>query len=432
MAIGLPWAARGSWLLAASLAGSEAEEFGRGFPRLVAVLDRLRSVELRLGRLPESLAIHRLYKVVASVVARDDESIQDEILEADVAYESVLANALLNLDQARAAALVRLPDFLGTHDLPVARASLLLVLGHDAALPEWLNVEPRGEQAFLAAFRHAQGGVTLKFGPTGRTEDGLLETRVLGVRIRAEFEGGSPAKETAESILAAMESVMATTAGRGFFGFVPEVVIRIRPGHFTSFPWRVVDGAENRQMEVAVAQFDPSRLTMQEQGHLREAVVTVVARIVARAFHIDRPDEALQQLFGEEGALARASNFTGSFVTAGDLYAGVKTGIDGLLSGEEAEYLPTGTEPPWEKPGAAKSSGKATCWRAFRARPVGSDITAPRRNPSGVGHRRTRLGPGAMDGLRLLRRPRWPDGRPNVRRCNRCFDDLARVAPGVW
>jgi hypothetical protein len=361
MAIGLPWAARGSWLLAAGLAGSDAEGFGRGFPRLVAVLDRLRSVELRLGRLAESLAIHRLYRIVATVVARDTSSMQDEIVNADVAYEAVLANGLLNLDQARAASLVRLPDFLGAHGLPVARASLLLVLGRDAELPEWLDVEQGGERTFLAALRDAEGGATLRMRPTDRPEDGLIETRVLGVRVRVEFEGGSPAKETAESILAAMESVMATTAGRGFFGFVPEVVVRIRPGHLISFPWSIVHGAEDVPIEVAVARFDPSRLTKQEQGQLREAVVAVVATIIARAFHVDRPDDTLTHLFGDEGALARASNFTGSFVTAGDLYDSVKTGVNGLLSGQETEYLPTGIEPPWTSPGSGKGSGN---WQA--------------------------------------------------------------------
>jgi hypothetical protein len=361
LAIGLPWAARGSWLLAASLAGSDAEAFGRGFPRLVSVLDRLRSVELRLGRLPESLAIHRLYRIVATVVVRDDESMQDLMAEADVAYEAVLANGLLNLDQVGAASLVRLPDFLGAHGLPVARASLLLVLGRDAELPEWLHVEAGGERTFLAALREAAGGVTLKIGPTGRPDDGVLETHVLGVRVRVEFEGSGPERETAESILAATESVMATTAGRGFFGFLPEVVVRIRSDQVTSFPWRVVDGAEDVPIELAVARFDPSRLTMQEQGQLREAVVTIVAKIIARGFHVDRPDDTLMQLFSEEGALARASNFTGSFVTAGDLYDSVKTGVDGLLSGQETEYLPTGIEPPWMSPGSGKAAGN---WRA--------------------------------------------------------------------
>lgn len=348
LAMGLPWAARGSWLMAASLAGSDAEGFGRGFPRLVVVLDRLRSVELRLGRLPESLSIHRLYRLVASVVAREYDGMRDDIAEADVAYESVLANALLNLDERGFARLVRLPDFLATQDLPVARAALLFALGHVATLPDWVGVEAGGEGRFLSKLRAAQGGVKLETGGAGRPDDGTLETRILGVRIRAEFEGGSPAKETAESILAAMESVLATTAGRGFFGMVPLVVIQIRPGHFTTFPWRVVDRMDGDPIEVAVARFDPSHLTIAEQGQVHEAVVAVVARIVARGFHIDRLDETLPRLFGEEGALARASNFTGSFVTAGDLYDGLATGIDALLSGEEAAYPPTDMGPTWD------------------------------------------------------------------------------------
>lgn len=347
LAIGLPWAARGSWLMAASLAGPDAEGFGRDFPRLLIVFDRLRSVELRLGRLPESLAIHRLYRLVASVAARDDASIQNDVAEADVAYESVLANALLNLDAA-AAQLPKLPDFLASQNLPIARTALLYTLGHEATLPEWLGVASGGERRFLSNLRAAPGGVNLNVG-VGRPGDGILEARVLGVRIEAQFEGGSPAKETAESLLAAIESLLATTAGRGFFGFVPLVVIRVRPGHFTEFPWRVVDGADGDPTEVAVAQFDPSQLTTAQQGRVHEALVEAVARIVARGFHIDTPDQTLAQLFGEEGALARASSFTGSFVSAGDLYEGLESGLDGLLSGEEVAYSPTGSSPIWDE-----------------------------------------------------------------------------------
>jgi hypothetical protein len=199
LAIGLPWAARGSWLLAANLAGPDVEGFGRGFPRLVVVFDRLRAVELDLGRLAESLAIHRLYRLVAAVVSREHEAARDEIADADVSYEMALANALLNLDVETLESLVRLPDYLANQGLPVARAALVHALGYDVTLPEWTGLEAGSEAAFLTSLRSADGGVRLRAGPVSGT--GTIETKVLGVRVVVAFEGGSPAKEAAESIL---------------------------------------------------------------------------------------------------------------------------------------------------------------------------------------------------------------------------------------
>jgi hypothetical protein len=348
LAMGLPWAARGSWLMASGLAGSDVQGFGQGFPRLAMVLDRLRSVELRVGRLVESLAIHRLYRIVASVVAREYESLRDDIVEADVAYEFVLSNALLNLDGPSATSFIKLPDLLEAEDLPMARAGLLRVLGHESALPDWVGVEPGGELRFLSGVRAATGGVRLDPDAAGRPGSGTIETRVLGVRVQVEFDGGSPAKETAESILAALESVLATSAGRGFAGYSPLLVVHVRPGQFTPFPWRLIEGEDDGPVEVAVAQFDPSHLSLEEQGAIREGLIELIARVIPRAFIVNEPDETFRQLFGEEGALARAANFTGSFVTAGDLYDPSARGLDGLLSGDEASYPSTGLEPRWD------------------------------------------------------------------------------------
>lgn len=354
LAIGLPWAARGSWLLAANLAGPDVEGFGHGFPRLVVVLDRLRAVELELGRLAESLAIHRLYRLVAAVVAREHEAARDEIADADVSYEMALANALLNLDEETLESLKLLPDYLASQGLPVARAALVHSLGYDVALPEWTGVKAGGESAFMTGLRSADGGVRLRAGPVYGT--GMIETRVLGVRVVAAFEGGSPAKEAAESILGAVESVLATAAGRGVFGFTSVARITIRPGHFTAFPWRIVsNGDDNDSIEIAVSTFDPAALTPAQQGQIQEAIIALLARVIARWFHIDDLVPTLHNMLGAEGALARAASFTGSFVTAGDLYDGIRTGLAGLLVGDEQAYpsrgvaAPVGAEPGGER-----------------------------------------------------------------------------------
>jgi hypothetical protein len=348
-AMALPWAARGSWLLAASLAGSDSESFATEFPRLVTILERLRSIELRLGRLPQSLAVHRVYRAVESAIASDTEDMSDALAEADVAYEAVLGSGLLGLDKDALGHLARLPDLLGSIGLPVARSSLLFALGHEPEVPTEVGLKPGEETVFFDRLRHASGGAQLD--PTQLAARGpfTLRSRVLGVLVRTQYDEGSPGCEIAESILAALESMLATALALGVVGKIPEVLITIRRGHFTPFPFRTVDQErQSASVEIAYAPFDVGNLTMQQQADVREALQHVLARVVAEGFQFDRLEEVLPRLFGEEGALARSSNFTGSFVTGANLMGRViETGMSALLSGTEREFGVTDQAPVW-------------------------------------------------------------------------------------
>jgi hypothetical protein len=74
-----------------------------------------------------------------------------------------------------------------------------------------------------------------------------------------------------------------------------------------------VSNADDDSLEIAVSRFDPSALTMGQQGQIQEAIVALLARVIARWFHIDDLDTTLHNVLGAEGALARAASFTGSF-----------------------------------------------------------------------------------------------------------------------
>ena len=129
--MGLPWAARGSWLVASALLGGDGIRQAEALPRLVYVLDRLRGVELRLGRLPESLSVHRLCEIVARATSVDDADLGEVLAEASVSYEAALAYALMRVPQTSLPRLARLPDALARLGLDVARGGLLLAMGHD-------------------------------------------------------------------------------------------------------------------------------------------------------------------------------------------------------------------------------------------------------------------------------------------------------------
>jgi len=346
--MGLPWAARGSWLHAAAIAGADVEATGAGLPRLVSVLDRLRGVELFLGRFPQSLSVHRVYKVAESALLVDRVELREAFEHADIAYDAVLGQSLLRVTADTLRLLSRAPDLLERLGLPIAEGALLFALGYSEELTDL--GETNEVIAKIDELRRAGSGASISrenLAPGGSV---VLESRVLGIRLVADHERGAPATEIAESTLAATEGLMATAAGLGVVGVVPEYRITVRRGHFSPWPFRVTQApvAEPPAVEIAYALFDPAALSGEQQAEIRLALREVVGRIMARAFYLGNLEKVLSQLFGDERGLDRSLNFTGSFVTAGDLMG--KTGDGGiaaLLDGTEHDHPIRGSGHEW-------------------------------------------------------------------------------------
>lgn len=351
--MGLPWAARGAWLLASSLLGSEVVASPAELPRLVAMLDRIRGVELFVGRLPQALSVHRICALAASAVAVDTANIRGLLADRDTKFEIALAYALMRQPHAAIRRLSRAPDMLGRYGLDLARSALLFALGHEGEVSDAVGTREEAVE-LLRTLREVPEGPELMADQFGSGRTAVLATRVLGVTIRAEYDRGSPAAEIAESCLGATEALLATGVGLGIFGRVPELRLTVRKGHFTPWPFRVVSGGargNDGPIEIAYTTFDPAVLTALEQAAIRDPLREVVTRIMARGFYLGPTDEALHRLFGDERALERALNFAASFVTVGDLMGETQAqGLGALLDGTERNFLLSEDQPEWTKP----------------------------------------------------------------------------------
>lgn len=334
--LGLAWAARASWLLAANLLGNDLATSVEELPRLGFVLDRLRAVELRLGRLIPSLVVHRLYLLVARAVVADSEAHEEWVAGADLAYEAALGRALLRLPVDALQRLDALPDALGRLDLGIAKAALLLAFGHEPAAPPAFE-SPSETADFLRLLRDSADGPSIDPGLLQPSATRQLRSRVLGVEIHAEYDDGSPGAEIAESSLGALEALLATGMAHNVMGAEPSVHLRIRRGHFTPLPFRLVSkGAKADPVEIAFGDFDPAALNTKLQQEVRDQLGHIVFTVTLRAFYLG---DGLDSLLGDERALDRSLNFAVSFVTAGDLLGQAhQRGLAAVLNGTEARY----------------------------------------------------------------------------------------------
>jgi hypothetical protein len=145
----LPWAARGSLIIAASLATDEFHKFGRLTRQQVACYDRLRWIELQLGRLPQALEWHQLAALASQAVGVNLATDSFDM------FDAVLGIELLKADLSQLRELESLPDILDEMGLYMARSALLFSLGQPAELPDDLLREERAtaEHKFMRQWR---------------------------------------------------------------------------------------------------------------------------------------------------------------------------------------------------------------------------------------------------------------------------------------
>ncbi|MGA3285517.1 MAG: hypothetical protein ABSD57_13805, partial [Verrucomicrobiota bacterium] len=238
--VGLLWAARGVILIAASLASNELRTYSEVSPVHAACYDKLRWLELRLGRLPQTFAWHEVYYGIKSVLA--DQGYELKRFDSyEVNFDAIVGILVLKADLWQLKQLSRLPDTLEKLDLIMSAEATRFALGHEDCLPEGLF--PKGTSKdniyrFFAKWRDQPAADDLPANPLlyeGRKV--TLTSVILGCKVTVETENSSPCIDLAESILAALENLLATSIQDHLIAREPLLTINVRKSDFAQTPF---------------------------------------------------------------------------------------------------------------------------------------------------------------------------------------------------
>jgi hypothetical protein len=310
--VGLLWAARGTLLNAASLASNEWWAYSEISLAQHGCYNRLKWVELQLGRVPHVLAWHELDRATRGLLKAEGYS-DERLSKGERDFDAILGMLLLRSDVWQLKQLEYLHDSLHGLDLPIAALSLLFGLGHtDENGATVSQQEQRDAMARLAAQPAAK---ELPPAPLLLSEQTLtFGSVVLGCTIELTTNNRSPCIELSESILSAVESLLATSVLEGVTPRTRILRIRMKPSDIVAFPftsdWRDVEGLP--VVDVRCAAFAISGLSNDQQQSIKKAVADLVTYILASAFFIGG-EATLKRLFHDEHGLTRALHFTGSF-----------------------------------------------------------------------------------------------------------------------
>jgi len=322
--VGLLWAARGVALTAAALAVHDLTTYGNVTLQQAGCFSGMKWLELRLGRVVQSVAWHEVDTTVKSALT--SEGYDPEKLHAgDAEYDEVLAGLLLRTDLTQLRTLHAWPSVLEGLGLYRTSMALLYALGHEDALEEEPYRSFLGEEDAEAVLRSWAAQEALSELPDRPSlYDGgrvVLESGVLGCRISVGGAGEGPCVEVSESLLGLVEAVLSTGTFHGLMAMEPALTVEVEVSDSAEAPFACTleERLGRPHLDVQCQRFDPNNLSMEEQEAIQRKLLEAMAMVAASILVSGEAERRLEGLLGEEKALERSLGFTGSFVSAGNV-----------------------------------------------------------------------------------------------------------------
>jgi hypothetical protein len=202
---------------------------------------------------------------------------------------------------------------------------MLFALGYEDLLGETFFKElsvAEDMQSYFSSWRNHPETLRLPRKPLFDEERKLtLESRLLGCKITVTTENVSPCIELAESLLAALESFVSTGRVDNIAARGPVLTIAVRKAELSEFPFqfRMMDSDGRPHVEVTCAAFSPHSMQLEMHEKIRQRILEMVAAIYGTIFVGNRLAEIFERLLRDERALDRSLNFTGTFITLGNV-----------------------------------------------------------------------------------------------------------------
>lgn len=342
--VGLLWAARGTVLMAASVATNAYWTYDEITPLQFACCSRMKWLELQLGRLPHILAWHEVDTFLRRVLEERGYN-ADRLAQGEIDFNAILGILLLRTDLWDLKHLSALPDVLDNLGLELPAIALKYALGHEDQLPEELVGDKTDIDAlkdFFARWRDQPAASELPVMPALYEQQRVsLSTIVVGCQVVIDSDNASPCVELAEWMLASLESLLSTRLLDGVAAREPMLTVDVRTSEFgeAPFSYEIQEPDGRPHIEIRCTSFDPYSISAEFQGQLKDRLCDMLIHLLGRVYMITTPEEVMTELFRDERALDRSIHFTSSFITLGNVLGhSPKTSISSWVDGDARDY----------------------------------------------------------------------------------------------
>lgn len=319
---GLLWAARGSLLNASAYATNDFWLYGEVNTMQLACYERLRNVELRLGRIGYALEWHNLYSSLALQLIINEEE-KEKLLKDNLYFGSLMGLLLIKTHDRELRRLEKLPDTLLSMDLDFAAFGLIYRLGGYDLLPQSFldKMTPEEVENFFNSYLSQPAQESLPDKPD-YYENSLIELRsqILGCDFVVKTSNSSPEIEIGEYILASLESFLSTAMDMQAISRDSDAILTIS-GDVTQSARIMYELKKDGKVGASITcgSFNPHALSRESQKEICLSVSDIVLRLVANTIVFKDPKVDLQKLFRDEEVSSRAFNFSTPLVTIGNV-----------------------------------------------------------------------------------------------------------------
>jgi hypothetical protein len=351
---GLLWAARGTALTAASLAADDFWTHQDVTPLQAGCYNRLKWLELRLGRVPYALAWHDIDRVVRHILSAKGYATHS-LDDGDRDFDGILGILFLRTPVWELKHLCKLPESLEELDLHYTSLALRFALGDEASVAEDLQVNASGTddelQGYFVGWRDQPAAKDLPAHPQfGDSQKLSLESSVAGCHLIVECQNEPACVTLGESILGVIESLLATGLADRVIAREPVVTLKISSSDFADAPFsfQLLEEGGRPAMLIRCSVFNPHRMTHEDQGKIKKRLLDLVLTLVSRAFFINDAESFAAHLFGDDCAVERAVHFACSFVVLGNVLGDNPRTNIGACIRDDAKEFPLSRSIAWD------------------------------------------------------------------------------------
>lgn len=308
--VDLLWAARANHLLASTLATNEYWTSGELLRGQVFSYFRLAKLELRLGRIYAALLWWHLALLVSNRF--DEELISDDDRQS---FDAFLSQIIVNSEHHNLSDLSKLPDWLVEHGLVVSESCLLFLLGYEELARSNTNETAEGFLDFLKVARDCDMGVKIPQINLLSDKYPSLKTIVMGCEIEVAFPNRTPFLELAETILSAIESILATVVVDHIAITEKKLVVEISADDDDeiSLGHDVNDAERNLLFEVLCSSFANRKLNVDGQEAIQKWLQDFLIDVFARVTQMNDHSTTMETMFAEDQVLQRSVPFSSCF-----------------------------------------------------------------------------------------------------------------------
>lgn len=310
--LGMLWAARASAMFAIASIVADSDNPNDLPASFVPALMLLGWINLELRLLPEFLDTIRLVRGARSMLPLDEPS-QARVNDRLEHFDMVLACQFLNFTEGELVTVSFLPDLLGGLGLTHAQGALLYALGHeDIVLGEGLSDATRADLSDMFTRLADQPAGDLAGRPLIVNDRGAqrIETRVLGMTVAARFEGSNTGHLVAQTILAVVDTLFATTLAARVGAHVHLFTITIEEHDDLTEADYDVDQMRMTARLRWPRGVSPASPTLNDPSH--NVMTLLPALIFATTCTGDRPLELIEQLYRDEALAERIATAVAS------------------------------------------------------------------------------------------------------------------------